>query len=52
MMTLFHKRVCGPLANSLFLHRRARPKRTPKSNRFITDADRAFNVLLICLRAA
>jgi len=27
MFVLFHKRICGPLANSLFHHR---PKRSPR----------------------
>jgi hypothetical protein len=53
MMTLFHKRVCGPLANSLFRHRPAPdPKPNSKIETAYHHADRAIQRLVDLLAAA
>ena len=53
MMTLFHSRVCGPLANSLFHHR---PDETSRPNSKIETAyhraDRAIQHIVDLLAAA
>jgi DNA-binding PadR family transcriptional regulator len=53
MMTLFHSRVCGPLANSLFQHRPAEAlKPTSKIEAAYYKADRAIQRILDLFAAA
>jgi hypothetical protein len=53
MMTLFHSRVCGPLANSLFHHRPDEPaKPTSKIEAAYHRADRAIQHVVDLLAAA
>jgi len=53
MMTLFHKRVCGPLANSLF-HHRTDQRSTPntKIETAYHNADKAIQRVVDLLAAA
>jgi hypothetical protein len=53
MMTLFHKRVCGPLANSLF-HHRTDQHSTPntKIETAYHNADKAIQRVVDLLAAA
>ena len=47
LFVLFHKRVCGPLANSLFHHRpNEKPKPFTKIERAYHKADRAIQTVL------
>jgi hypothetical protein len=52
MFILFHKRVCGPLANSLFHHRpKNRPPQPAKIERAYHEADTAVQQLIDLLAA-
>jgi len=52
MFVLFHKRICGPLANSLFHHRPERAARPPaKSEAAYHKADDAIGKLTHLLAA-
>jgi hypothetical protein len=53
MMTLFHKRVCGPLANSLFQHRpEEQAKPISKIETAYHKADKAIQRVVDLLAAA
>ncbi len=52
LFVLFHKQLCGPLANSLFHHKRHRPSPNSRLESAIDKADTSIRKVIQVLEAA